>query len=100
MRARFGLIAVVTLTGLAMSAYAQAPGGPPAYPAPGYPPAPGYGPPPYGDERAHRERCEHLGHEERELRERLAYTPYGQEREHLQYRLGELHHEVERCWRH
>jgi hypothetical protein len=92
-KARFGLFGVVALTGLAISAHAQAPGGPPGYPAPGY------GSPPYGEERAHRERCEHLGHEERELRERLAYTPYGEERERMQYRLGELHHEVERCWR-
>ena len=99
MKARFGLFGLVALTGLAMSAHAQAPGGPPGYPAPGYPPAPGYGPPPYGEERAHREQCEHLGHEEREIRERLSYTPYGEERERLQYRLGEVHAEHERCWR-
>jgi hypothetical protein len=75
---------------------AQAPG----YPAPGYP-APGYGPPPrYGEERGYRERCEGLRHEEHELRDRLAYTPYGEERERLQYRLGRVRAEREQCWRH
>jgi len=77
-----------------------APGGPSAYPGPGYPPPPGYGPPPrYGEEQAYRERCEHLGHEEHQLRDRLAYTPYGEERERLEYRLGEIHQEREQCWR-
>jgi hypothetical protein len=67
--------------------------------APGAPyPAPGYGPPPrYGDERAYREHCEHLRHEERELRDRLAYTPYGEERGRLEYRLSQIHAERERC---
>jgi hypothetical protein len=80
---------------------AQAPGYPaPGYaPAPGYP-APGYGPPPrYGEERGYRERCEGLRHEEHELRDRLAYTPYGEERERLQYRLGRIQAERERCRR-
>ena len=66
-------------------------------PAPGYPP-PGYAPPPrYGEEHSHWEHCEHLQHEEHELRERLAYTPYGEERERLQYRLGQVHTEREQC---
>src|SRR5271166_6113 len=58
-------------------------------PPPGYPPPPGYGGDRQrSDEQAYRERCERLGHEERELRGRLQYTPYGEERERLQYRLG------------
>ena len=92
-------------------------GGPPAaptpreaqaaqYPAPGYAPppaytAPGYGPPPhYGDDHGYREHCQNLRHEEHELRNRLAYTPpYSREREQLQYRLGQVHTERERCLR-
>jgi hypothetical protein len=74
--------------------------GPTAYPGPGYPPAPGYGPPPqYGEEHGDWEHCEHLRHEEHELRDRLAYTPYGEERERLEYRLGQVNAEAERCWR-
>lgn len=66
---------------------------------PGYS-APGYGPPPrYTEQQSYRERCEGLRHDERELRDRLAYTPYGEERERLQYRLGQVHAERERCWR-
>jgi CVNH domain len=78
----------------------------PPYPGAGYAPgpgyaAPGYGPPPprYGGEQAYWERCEGLRHEEHELRERLAYTPYGEERERLQYRLGQVHAEREQCRR-
>jgi hypothetical protein len=75
----------------------------PVYPGPGYAPppggypAPGYAPPPprYGEEHGYRERCEHLRHEEHELRDRLAYAPYGEERERLQYRLGQVHTERE-----
>jgi hypothetical protein len=80
-------------------------GASPTYPGPGYPPpsgypAQGYGPPPrYSGEYAYRERCEGLRHEEHELRDRLAYTPYGEERERLQYRLGQVHTEREHCWR-
>jgi hypothetical protein len=33
------------------------------------------------------------------LRNRLAYTPYGEERERLQYRLGQVHNEREQCRR-
>jgi CVNH domain len=83
-----------------------APGGPSAYPGPGYSPTPGYGPPPgyergerWREEQAFRERCERLEGAEHEIRDRLAYTPYGEERERLQYRLGEIHQERERCWR-
>lgn len=46
-----------------------------------------------------REHCERLESAEHEMRDRLAYTPYGEERERLQYRLGEIHQERERCWR-
>lgn len=79
----------------------QGPGYPgPGYsPAPGYP-APGYAPPPrYSEEQGYRERCEGLRNEEHELRDRLAYTPYGDERERLQYRLGRVRAEREQCWR-
>jgi CVNH domain-containing protein len=77
---------------------------PPGYSSPGYsgPPGytgPGYGPPPrYSEGRGYRERCEGLRREEHELRDRLAYTPYGEERERLQYRLGRIHAEREECW--
>jgi hypothetical protein len=78
------------------------PGAGPGYPppsAPGYP-APGYGPPPrYGEEQAYREPCEHLRHEEHVLRDRLAYMPYGEERQRLEYRLDQLHAERQECWR-
>ena len=74
----------------------QCSGGQPAAPAP----APGYGPPPrYSEERSYQQRCEGLRHEEHRLRDRLAYTPYGEERERLQYRLGQVHTEREQCWR-
>jgi hypothetical protein len=67
-------------------------------PGPGYP-APGYAPPPphYGEERAFWEHCAHLRHEEHELRDRLAYVPYGGERERLEYRLHQIHAEREQC---
>lgn len=69
----------------------------PGPPGPGYP-APGYGPPPrYGADSPYRERCAGLRHEEHEVRDRLAYAPYGEERERLQYRLGQLRAESERC---
>jgi hypothetical protein len=77
----------------------------PPYSGPGYAPppaypAPGYGPPPrYGEEQAYRERCERLRHEEHEIRDRLADTPYGPEREQLQYRLGQIHAERGQCRR-
>jgi CVNH domain len=76
------------------------PGAPAPPPGPGYAgppgyPAPGYGPPP----RYSEERCEHLRHEEHELRDRLAYTPYGEERERLEYRLNQVHGEREQCFR-
>ena len=49
------------------------------------------------EEQGYREHCEQLRHEERDLRNRLAYTPYGEERERLQYRLGQVHNEREQC---
>ena len=70
-------------------------------PPPGYAPGPGYGPPPrYSQDYGYRGRCEGLRHEEHELRDRLAYTPYGEERERLQYRLGRIQAEREQCRRH
>jgi hypothetical protein len=75
------------------------------YPAPGYSPppaypAPGYAPPPrYGEDHGYWERCQRLRHEEHAIRDRLAYTPYGGEREQLQYRLGRIQAEREQCRR-
>jgi hypothetical protein len=43
------------------------------------------------DERALRQNCERLRGAEHEIQDRLAYTPDGEEREGLQYRLGEIH---------
>ena len=61
---------------------------------------PGYGQPPrYGEAEGYRGRCDGLRHDERELRDRLAHTPYGEERERLRYRLGQVHAEREQCWR-
>jgi hypothetical protein len=71
---------------------------PPRGAGPGYPP-PGYGPPPRYGEEAYRERCEHLWREDRELRDRLAYAPYGPERQRLEYRLDRIHAERQECWR-
>ena len=81
-------------------------GAAPPYPGPGYPPAPGPGYPPPGyeqdehwrEEQSFREHCERLAGAEHEIRDRLAYTPYGEERERLEYRLGEIQRERERCW--
>jgi CVNH domain len=71
----------------------------PAQYAPGTPyPGPGYAPPPrYGQGQGYWEHCQHLRHEERELGQRLAYAPYGPEREQLQYRLGQVHAERQQC---
>ena len=80
-------------------------GAAPVYPGPRYPPPSGYPPPGYGpderwrEEQAFSEHCERLENAEHEIQDRLAYTPYGEERERLQYRLGEIHQERERCWR-
>jgi hypothetical protein len=64
--------------------------GAPPVPAPGYAPQ---GPSGYDERRA---RCEELGHRQHELRERLEATPYGPEREHLEDRLHDVHHDRER----
>ena len=75
----------------------------PSYPGPGYSPGPGYAAPGYGSpprySEDYRARCEGLRHEEHELRGQLAYTPYGEARERLQYRLGRVQAEREQCWR-
>ena len=102
-----------SLTGLALLVmgafpppiHAQAPLGQPyiqipiPYPIPGAPQA---APPPRPERRGHDhewwEHCEHLGHQEHELRERLAYTPsYSEERERLEHHLREVYREREWC---
>jgi hypothetical protein len=62
------------------------------------PPPPGYGqaPPPGYSRQA--EHCEHLRHREHELREQVAYTPYGPQRARLEHRLREIHEAQDRCW--
>ena len=64
---------------------------------PGYPPA--YPPqaPRYGEGREYWEHCERLEHAQRELFERLQYTPPGEERERLEHRLREVHEQRESC---
>ena len=82
-------------------------GAAPVYPGPGYFPSPGTGYPPPGhgpdyrwsEAQAFREHCERLRSAEHEIRDRLAYTPYGEEREQLQYRLSQIHQEREPCRR-
>ena len=71
-------------------------GQPPPAPPPSYGQPPGYGQPPYD---RHAEHCEHLGYREHELRERVAYMPYGPERAHLEEELRDVHAAREQCWR-
>jgi len=74
-------------------------GAAPVYLGPGYPP-PGHGPDyRWSEAQAFREHCERLRSAEHEIRDRLAYTPYGEEREQLQYRLSQIHQEREPCRR-
>jgi hypothetical protein len=98
-------LALLVMGAFPSAIYAQAPPGQPyvqipiPYLAPGVPPA---APPPRPEwrERDHEwwEHCDHLRHQEHELRERLAYTPpYSEERERLEHRLREVYHERERC---
>ena len=69
-------------------------GQPPSPPPPGY----GQAPPPY-DRQA--ENCDHLRDREHELRERVAYMPYGPERAHAEEELHYVQHEArEQCWHH
>lgn len=74
-------------------------GQPPPAPPPGYgqapPPGYGQGPPP----SRYVEHCEHLRHREHELRERVAYMPYGPERARLEHELREVHEQGDQCWR-
>jgi hypothetical protein len=65
--------------------------------APGYPPPPSPPPPRYGEDREYWERCERLGHDEREIFERLQYTPPSEERERLEHRLREVREAREWC---
>ena len=96
--------AILFASSLSYGAYAQAQIGVPGIgqvtigqPPP--PPAPGYGQarPPY-DRRA--EHCEHLRYREHQLRERVAYMPYGPERAHVEEELHYVHEAREQCWHH
>jgi hypothetical protein len=105
MKTTLAVFAVLLFAGtVSQSAHAQAQIGVPGVgqvtigqPPP--PPPPGYGQaPPHGyDRRA--ERCEYLRHREHELREQVAYAPYGPERARLEDELRETHHAQDRCWR-
>jgi hypothetical protein len=53
----------------------------------------------WSEAEAFQEHCERLRSAEHQIRDRLAYTPYGEEREQLQYRLGQIHQEGEPCRR-
>ena len=110
MKIMVAAFAVLFAGSLSDLAYAQAQIGVPGLgqvtigqppPAPGYgqpPPAPGYGQPPPYDRRA--EHCEHLRYREHELRERVAYMPYGQERARIEEELRDVHEAREHCWQH
>ena|SRR5271165_1612321 len=101
---KFSLTALAALllwTVLPQAAYAQAlPPGQPYVQVP-VPWVPGVGPQhreQWEHDRERWEHCEHLRHQEHEIRERLAYAPpYGEERGRLEYRLREVHYERERC---
>ena len=87
-------LALLVMGAFPRAIYAQAP--------PGYIqiPVPFVAPPPRPEPRYHEwwEHCEHVRHQEHELRERLAYTPpYSEERERLEHRLREVYHEREWC---
>jgi hypothetical protein len=60
------------------------------------PPPPGYGRAPQSEYAEH---CDHLRHREHELRERVAYLPYGPERARLEHQLQEVQDERDQCWR-
>jgi len=64
-------------------------------PPPAPPPSYGQAPPPY-DRRA--EHCEHLRYREHELRQQVAYMPYGQERARAEEELRYVHEAREQCW--
>jgi hypothetical protein len=98
-------LAFLVMGAFSPATYAQAPPGQPyiqipiPFAAPGMPQT-AWPPRPEPREHDHEwwEHCEHLGHLEHELRERLAYTPpYSEERERLEHRLREVYHEREWC---
>ena len=60
------------------------------------PPPPGYGQAPRSE---YTERCQYLRHREHELREQVAYMPYGPERARLEGQLREVNEERDQCWR-
>jgi hypothetical protein len=99
MKFSFAALAVLLLSSeLPRAVCAQAP--PPGQPYIQIPVpwVPGVGPQRRDYDRERWEHCEHLRHQEHEIRERLAYAPpYGEERGRLEYRLREVHYERERC---
>jgi hypothetical protein len=88
--------AQIGVPGLGQVTIGQPP--PPSPPNYGQAP-PGYGeaPPPY-DRRA--EHCEHLRYREHELRQQVAYMPYGQERARAEEELRYVHEARKQCWQH
>jgi len=94
--------AILFASGFSPSALAQAQIGVPGVgqitigQPPPPPPPPGYGQAPPSEFAEH---CEHLRHREHELRERVAYMPYGPERARLEGQLREVNEERDRCWR-
>jgi hypothetical protein len=97
-----GFSALVIACGFSPLALAQAQIGVPGFgqvtigQPPPPPPPPGYGQAPPSDYAEH---CEYLRHREHELREQVAYTPYGPERARLEHRLQEVQEERDHCWR-
>jgi hypothetical protein len=58
---------------------------PPGSPAPGY------------SSESYSQHCRDLAYRERNIQDRLAYTPAGDEHDRLVYRLGQIRSERERC---
>jgi hypothetical protein len=104
MNMKFGFAALTAMllsSALAQAADAQAPLPGQLYIQIPVPWVPGAGPrrrEQWDYDRQRWERCEHLRHQEHEIRERLAYAPpYGDQRRRLEYRLREVHYEREGC---
>jgi hypothetical protein len=102
MRFSFAALAALLLSSaLPQTVYAQAPVPGQPYVQIPVPWVPGVGPQRrerWDYDRERWDHCEHLRHQEHEIRERLAYAPpYGEERGRLEYRLREVHYERERC---
>jgi hypothetical protein len=102
MRFSFAALAALLLSSaFPQAVYAQAPVPGQPYVQIPVPWVPGVGPQRrerWDYDRERWDHCEHLRHQEHEIRERLAYAPpYGEERGRLEYRLREVHYERERC---